>query len=144
LPGQFGGGGGAAGAKLNPHFDFRLHSGLMNFLDQTKDAGGRDGDKPGGDLDRIEAELAAMLKILFDRVAALREDVLDEPAGGNAHLVLVTQLDQLADRAARKDRERPTGEFQRVDETARGFKDIAEIPLAHWRVVRPADFGQAD
>ena len=100
-------------------------------------------DEAGGDLEDVEAQACDLVDVAVDGVRALGEHVLDEPAGGDEHVVLVGDLDDLAQRALGHQRERAAGELQRVDVLAHRVEHVLEVARSHHRVVGPADLGHA-
>src|SRR5207247_1053918 len=74
---------------------------------------------------------------------SLREHLLDEPAGGDQHVVTVGQVDDLCERRFRHERERPAGELEGVHVLAHGLQEILQVALPHRSVVGAADLGDA-
>ena len=86
---------------------------------------------------------ATSLDVAIDGVGALGEDVLDETAGGDEHVVLVGDLEDLAQGRLGHQRERAAGELQRVDVLAHRVEHVLEVARSHHRVVGAADLGHA-
>src|SRR5207237_8363803 len=95
------------------------------------------------ELNDIEPDGLRFFDIGVDCASALAEHVFDKPAGRNQHVVTMTDLNQLRQRLARQQAEGPTGELQRIYVRAHGFEKILEISLAHGRVIRAANLGDA-
>src|SRR5438309_1169386 len=76
---------------------------------------GWQGDEPARDLDDIKAEVATLADIAVHGVGSLREDPLDESAGGHGHVVAVTELDELRERPPGHQGKRAPRELQGID-----------------------------
>src|SRR5207245_6952060 len=85
----------AARAELDADFGLGLEPRVLDALHEPQPVVGRQGDEAARDLDDIKAEVAALVDIAVHGVGSLREDPLDESAGGDGHLVAVTEIDEL-------------------------------------------------
>src|SRR6185312_16392306 len=88
-------------------------------------------------------EVLALAEVAIDGGRTERQHVLNEAAGRDGHLMPMAQLDEVAHRLPRHEREGAAGELQRVDPRAHRFEDVFEVPAPHRRVVRPSNLGDA-
>src|SRR5207253_8129268 len=88
-----------------------------------------------------EPENAIFPQVRVDRLSTLSEHILDESASRDEHVMGVADLDESADGRARHQAEGAASELQRVNVRAHRLQHVFEVPRAHWRVVRPSDFG---
>src|SRR5262249_60826572 len=95
------------------------------------------------DLDDVEPQLPALADVAVDRVGALRQHVLDEPAGRNEDVVGVTQVDEFLDGLSWHESEGAAGKLERGYVSPRRLQDVFKVALAHRRVIRPTDLRDA-
>ena len=120
-----------------PTSGLAFRPGALDALDEAQHVVGGDADEAGRDLEDVEAHAGDLVDVALDGVGALGEDVLDEPAGGDEHVVLVGDLDDLAQGRLGHQRERAAGELQRVDVLAHRVEHVLEVARSHDRVVGP-------
>ena len=84
-----------------------------------------------------------VLDVAVDRLRALGQHVLDEPAGGDQDVVVVAEVDELLDGLPRHQAEGAAGELQDVHVGSHRLQDVLQVALAHRRVVGAADLGHA-
>ena len=94
-----------ARAELDPDLRLRLQSRLSHRFRQAYEIFGGERDEAARDLDDVEAELAALLEVTLNGVAALREHVLEKAAGRDLDPMLVADVVQGAYCVLRHQRE---------------------------------------
>src|SRR5262249_24172794 len=96
-----------------------------------------------GNLNDIKAQFLASLQVTVDSCLPARQHIFDKAAGGDHHVVRVTDVDELSDRLSRHKGKGATRELQDVHVDVDRVENVLEITLAHGRVLRPGDFGDA-
>src|SRR6185503_17593252 len=87
-----------AGAELDPDLWLRLQAGFLHTLDQAQPIVCGQGDESAGNLNDVEAAVAALADVTVHHVRALAQDAFDEPTRGYKHVGLMAPVDDLDQR----------------------------------------------